>query len=312
MSPTRRRATALLLGSALGVGGLTACGSDKPEKSDGEPASARHTPAAGTTHVHRVELRGAVNVRDLGGYRTADGRVVRHGRVFRAGSLAKLTPADLRTLAALQLHTVVDLRVPAELRFDGADRLPHGLTVTSRPVDDTGLFQAMQSAVATRNPAEQRKRLGDGKAEHRMREIYPGFVANARNRAHFKAVLADIAHDGRLPLLFHCTSGKDRTGWLSYLLLRLLGVPHSAAVQDYLLSNTLRRPADAKVNAGLRKAGMMRDTDLLRPLQDVRTSYLEAGLSALRKEYGGIQGYLTKGLGLDEATLGRIRARLLR
>ncbi|MFI9045886.1 tyrosine-protein phosphatase [Streptomyces sp. NPDC053427] len=308
MFPTRRRATTLLFGSALTLGGLTACESGP----DDTPSATKHTPSAAPVRVRRIALQGAVNVRDLGGYRTADGREVRYGRLFRSGSLAELTPADLRTLAGLRLRTVVDLRVPAELRFDGRDRLPHGLEVISRPVGDTGLFQAMQSAVATKDPAEQRKRLGGGRAERRMQEIYPGFVSNARNRARFAATLEDIARDGRLPLLFHCTSGKDRTGWLSYVLLRLLGVPHAAAERDYLLSNALRRPADAKVNAGLKKAGMMRDTDLLRPLQEVRRTYLDAGLGELRREYGGIQGYVTEGLGLDAKTVGRVRAHLLR
>ncbi|MEU9111471.1 tyrosine-protein phosphatase [Streptomyces sp. NPDC048483] len=308
MFPTRRRATTLLFGSALTLGGLSvtaACGRAARAPSDA------HTPAAAPA-VRRVALQGAVNVRDLGGYRTADGRTVRHGRIFRAGSLARLTPADVTKLAGLGLHTVVDLRVPAELRFDGKDRLPPGLEVTSRPVDDTGLFQAVQAAVASKDPAEQRRQLGGGKAERRMREIYPGFVHNPDNRARFGAVLTDIGHDRRLPLLFHCTSGKDRTGWLSYVLLRLLGVPHADAVGDYLLSNTFRRHADTQVNAGLRKAGAMRDTDLLRPLQDVRTSYLSAGLTELRHEYGTLQAYLTKGLGLDERAVGRIRDRLLR
>ncbi|MFJ9852916.1 tyrosine-protein phosphatase [Streptomyces sp. NPDC101150] len=312
MFPTRRRATTLLFGSALTLGGLSvtaACGRAARAPSE---ASDAHAKAAAPAPVRRIALQGAVNVRDLGGYRTADGREVRYGRLFRSGSLAKLTPADLRTLAGLHLHTVVDLRVPAELRFDGRDRLPHGLAVTSRPVDDTGLFEAMQSAVATRDPAEQQKRLGGGRAEHRMREIYPGFVSNARNREQFAATLEDIARDGRLPMLFHCTSGKDRTGWLSYVLLRLLGVPHAAAERDYLLSNTIRRPADAKVNAGLKKAGMMRDTDLLRPLQEVRTSYLDAGLGELRQEYGSVGRYVSKGLGLDGKTVGRVRAHLLR
>ncbi|MCK7627109.1 tyrosine-protein phosphatase [Streptomyces sp. RS10V-4] len=306
MFPSRRRVTTALLGSALGLGGRTATGG-APAGAATAPRGRRSTPPP----TRRVPLHGAVNCRDLGGYRTDRGRTLRYGRLFRSDSLAKLTPDDLTALHGLGLHTVIDMRVPSEVSFDGADRLPAGLAVTSVAVDDTGLFAAMQAAIATKDPAEQQRRLGGGRAETLMRDVYPTFVTSAANRAAFGAMLTRVADRGHLPLLFHCTSGKDRTGWLGYLLLRLLGVPHPTAERDYLLSNALRRDADAAVRAQLKQAGLMQDPDLLIPLQEVRTGYLGAGLDRLRRDYGGIPRYLTAGLGLDTATLARIRARLL-
>ncbi|MFI6359098.1 tyrosine-protein phosphatase [Streptomyces sp. NPDC050743] len=91
-----------------------------------------------TATVHRIALQGAVNVRDLGGYRTDKGRQVRYGQVFRSDALGRSTEADVSTLAALNLRTVVDFRVPLEVQRDGADRRPAGAALTSRPVDDLG------------------------------------------------------------------------------------------------------------------------------------------------------------------------------
>ncbi|MGW8887424.1 tyrosine-protein phosphatase [Streptomyces sp. NPDC055749] len=265
------------------------------------------------TAARQITLQGAVNVRDLGGYRTYTGRSVRYGHVFRADALSKLTDPDVATLSGLGLKKVVDFRVPLELQYDGADRLPAGPAVTSRAVDDRGLYGMTMSVIASKDPVVQRAALGDGKAERFMRDIYRTFVDNPASRAQFAATVRELAK-GRhsAPLLYHCTSGKDRTGWMSYVLLRALGVPEQAAERDFLLSNTFRAAHDAKVRAGLKQSGMMQNPDLLIPLQEVRTSYLGAALDQVEKDYGSLYGYLTDGLGLDIPTLARLRHRLLR
>ena len=116
---------------------------------------------------------------------------------------------------------------------------------------------------------------------------------------------------GRLPLLHHCTSGKDRTGWLGYLLLRSLGVPEATARRDFLLSNQYRAAADARTREGLKAGGYMRDPDLLIPVQEVRPAYLDAALDQVRRSYGSVDRYLRVGLGLDGGTRARLWRGLL-
>ncbi|MFD8276163.1 tyrosine-protein phosphatase [Streptomyces flaveolus] len=275
-------------------------------------ATSSHGAGPATLSVRRVVLQGAVDVRDLGGHRTERGRQVRYGQVFRADSLGELTDADLATLSALHLRTVVDFRVPSEVRGDGTDRLPTGPTPVSRPVNDLGLYARITEAIGTADPAGQRKLLGDGKAEQLMRDIYRTFVTDPDTRRQFGATLRDLTRRRRSPLLFHCTSGKDRTGWMSYVVLRAVGVPAGAAGRDYLLSNGYRADADRATREGLRKAGLMEDPDLLIPVQEVRGDYLEAALDQVEHDYGSFHGYLTEGLGVDTPTLARLRARLLR
>ncbi|POX42205.1 protein-tyrosine-phosphatase [Streptomyces sp. Ru73] len=305
MRATRpRRTAAVLLTAALGL--LPACtaapADDRPAASSG--------PATAT--VHRVPLHGAVNVRDLGGYRTRDGHHVRYGQLFRADGLGGLTAADRGKLAGLGLRTVVDLRIPAEIARDGADRLPRGVAVVSRPVPDSELNDTTNAALGSKDPDRQRKLLGNGRAERLMRATYRSFVSSAPSRRQFAATLRDVADGKGTPLLFHCTAGKDRTGWLSYVLLRALGVPEATATRDYLLSNRLRAAADRRTRAGLAKSGRMRDPELLTPLLEVREDYLRAALDQADREYGGVDGYLTEGLGLDSGTLAALRSRLLR
>ncbi|WP_030772070.1 tyrosine-protein phosphatase [Streptomyces sp. NRRL F-2664] len=270
----------------------------------------RHQQQAET--IRQIVLQGAVNVRDLGGHRTWTGGQVRHGLVYRSDALGRLTDADVTTVSGLGLTKVVDFRIPMEVQYDGADRLPAGLSATSRPVSDLGLYGTLVSAIGSGDPVRQEQMLGGGRAEAYMRDIYRTFVTGAENRAQFAATLRELADGRQGPLLYHCTSGKDRTGWMSYVLLRALAVPEESAERDYLASNTFRAAYDAKVRAGLKQSGRMQNPDLLIPLQEVRQDYLDAATAQLEADYGSFYGYLTRGLGLDLRTLAKLQTGLVR
>ncbi|MFF1375371.1 tyrosine-protein phosphatase [Streptomyces sp. NPDC058308] len=309
-----RTATGLVI-SALALGTLPAWAAPAETVAPTAPRHASHAPAHQAAHhaadtVRHIPLQGAVNVRDVGGYRTYDGERVAYGRVFRADALGKLTDADLGTLAGLGLKKVIDFRVAAEVQYDGADRLPAGASPVSRPITDNGLFTQLLTAIGSKDPVKQEEMLGNGRAAAFMREVYRTFVTDSVNRAQFAATLRDIA-DSRSPLLYHCTAGKDRTGWTTYLLLRLVGVPDRTAVGDYLASNTYRAAYDARLREALKQGGFMQNPDLIIPLQEVRTDYLGTALDEAAKRYGGLQGYLTKGLGLDAGTILKLRESLV-
>ncbi|GHJ95540.1 hypothetical protein SNE510_50590 [Streptomyces sp. NE5-10] len=272
------------------------------------PAAAR--PRTGTP-IRQIPLQGAVNVRDLGGYPTYDGERVRHGLVYRGDHLGKLTEADLVALAGLGLARAVDFRIPLEVGHDGADRLPTGVTAVARPITDNGLFGQLTAAIGSRDPVLQEQMLGGGRAAAFMADVYRTFVTDAANRGAFGRTLRELAAPGSGPVLYHCTSGKDRTGWTSWLLLRLVGVPERSATEDYLASNTLRAAHDARVREGLRQSGMMRNPELIVPLQEVRREYLDAALDEVRAGYGGLYRYVTAGLGLDLRTVAGLRERLV-
>ncbi|MFE2147058.1 tyrosine-protein phosphatase [Streptomyces sp. NPDC059456] len=309
MSRARTRLVTAVLASALALSALPAA-SAYAAPAAGASASGRYHQQAET--IRQIPLQGAVNVRDLGGYRTWTGGRVRQGLVYRSDALGKLTPADVTTVSGLGLKKVVDFRIPLELRYDGADRLPAGLTATSRPVSDLGLYATLLGAISSGDPAAQEQMLGGGRAEAYMRDIYRTFVTSPENRAQFAATLREIADGGQDPLLFHCTSGKDRTGWMGYVLLRALAVPEDTATSDYLASNAFRAAYDAQVRAGLEQSGRMQNPDLLIPLQEVRQDYLDAATAQLDADYGSFYGYLTDGLGLDLRTLAKLRTRMVR
>ncbi|MFF3857763.1 tyrosine-protein phosphatase [Streptomyces sp. NPDC002209] len=310
MSRARIRLVTAVLASALAVAALPAASAAYAAPAAGATTAGRYHQQAETTR--QIPLQGAVNLRDLGGYRTWTGGQVRQGLVYRSDALGKLTQGDVTTVSGLGLGRVVDFRIPMELQYDGADRLPAGLTATSRPVSDLGLYGTLVGAISSGDPATQEQMLGGGRAEAYMRDIYRTFVTSPENRAQFAATLREIADGSQGPLLFHCTSGKDRTGWMSYVLLRALAVPEETAERDYLASNTFRAAYDAQVRAGLKQSGRMQNPDLLIPLQEVRQDYLDAATAQLAADYGGFYGYLTDGLGLDLRTLAGLQTRLVR
>ncbi|MEW2416280.1 tyrosine-protein phosphatase [Streptomyces sp. NPDC046866] len=311
-----RLASAVLACSALAAAAVpsaayAAAPASLPQHRHRPPATATAT-ATATETIRQIPLQGAVNVRDLGGYDTYTGGRVRQGLVYRSDALGKLTAADITTVSGLGLTKVVDFRIPMEVRYDGADRLPPGLAATSRPVSDLGLYGTLVTAISSGDPVQQEQMLGGGRAEAYMRDIYRTFVTNPENRAQFAATLREVADGNQGPLLFHCTSGKDRTGWTSYVLLRALAVPKETAERDYLASNTFRAAYDAQVRAGLKQSGRMQNPDLLIPLQEVRQDYLDAATAQLEADYGGFYGYLVNGLGLDLRTLSKLQDKLVR
>ncbi|MFC9703371.1 tyrosine-protein phosphatase [Streptomyces sp. NPDC056943] len=240
-----------------------------------------------------IRLQGTVNFRDAGGYRTRDGRWVKMGEVYRSDALDKLTDADLAKLKRLDVRTVFDLRMESE-RATAPDRVPAGAThVVADVLAGTGTFTSMP-----KSPAE---------AEAMMVEGNRFMVSGDTARTAYTTVLDGIADDGRRGVLFHCTAGKDRTGWSSAALLTALGVPEETVMADYLASNTYRAAANEAILSHL----PAQQAAVYKPLLDVRPAYLNASFDEVEEEYGSFRTYLWKGLGLDQQDLKELKKDLL-
>jgi protein-tyrosine phosphatase len=233
------------------------------------------------------------NFRDIGGYRSADGRTVRWGRYYRAGRQDRMTPGDLERLRALGIRTQVDLRRPDEARDQGRGPLeafdvdyhniaviPEGGTeVLSRLVGDTGISGQRYLGYLEFGPEPWL----------RLFELF----ANA----------------DRQPLIVHCTAGKDRTGVATAFLLSVLGVERDVIEADYRLTNReLTRQIDFLETVGLLPEGMTREAML--HLAAVPETAMGDFLDGLDARWGGALGYL-RHIGVDDATLGAVRAHFL-
>ena len=258
----------------------------------------------------RVILDGAVNVRDIGGYRSAHGLEVMPERLFRGDALNRLTSADVSRLDRLGLRTVIDFRNAGEVLVGGDDRLPYGTEFVHLPVGG-GDLEAVYELVASGDHERQRRELGDGRAASFMAAMNRGFVADSRQREAFGTALRLMCSPGRLPLLYHCTSGKDRAGWMTAIVLTALGVPRELMLRDYLLSNDYHRAGHDKLRLDLLKTGIVADPSLLRPVLEQSATYLAAAFEEADRRYGSFGRFLTHGLEITEAMLAGLRRALL-
>ncbi|WTW95955.1 tyrosine-protein phosphatase [Streptomycetaceae bacterium NBC_01309] len=269
----------------------------------------RNPLGAVTVAPRGIGLSAAGNARDLGGYKAAYGLTVKYGQVYRSDALTKLTDADVARLQTLGVDTVADLRTDFELNLNGPDKVPAGTEVLRVPVSDGGMYQKLNEVIASKDPVKQAEALGNGKAEQLLIDANRSFVNDASQRAQFTEVIKRIANGETT--LFNCSAGKDRTGWMSAVILTALGVDRATVTQDYLLSNTYLKAANDKTKAGLKYAGLMQNPDLLDPLLGVQKQYLDAAFDEVQKQYGSFDRFLRVGLGLDGMTLAKLRLRLL-
>jgi protein-tyrosine phosphatase len=260
------------------------------------------------TNGRHVALEGADNVRDLGGYRTADGMLVSVGTLLRGDGLHRLTPVDVESLSGLR--TVIDFRTAGEVLNLGPDRLPLGAVSVSYPVSGGDLSEVFD-LVASGEVRRQRRLLGDGRASEFMAGIYRSFISDDRLRETFAAAIA-LVSEGHGPVLFHCTSGKDRTGWMAAVILLALGVPLGDVMADYLASNDCLRTPYQRLRNDLVKAGLLLEPELLRPVMEVSPGYLYAAFHEAERRYGSFESFLLRGAGIDAARRAALCAVLLR
>jgi protein-tyrosine phosphatase len=255
-------------------------------------------------------LIGAPNVRDLGGLVTADGRTIKPGLVFRASALGRLTDDDVATLGRLGLTDLLDLRHGSEIEHAPPDRLPAGPAVAHIPIYDPAhpVFTYI-SAVLLGHELDGYASLVVEGTPGAMLEVYRWFVVSPPARSAFGTAMRRIAAASG-PLLYHCSAGKDRTGWLSAILLDALGVDRDTVLADYLLTNEVTAVDVTKIIELLEvRRGV--PVELVRPVLSAAPEYLDAAYQEVEKLYGTMDRYLREGLGLADDELVALRDRLL-
>lgn len=249
------------------------------------------------------------NLRDVGGHSTTDGRTVRTGVVFRSVDLGRLDATGIAQVSELGVRTVYDLRTAAE-RDARPDRLPSGIEEVTLDVFADAEHQApAQLQQLLSDPEAARAFAEQGGIETQFTSAYRDLVRLPSARRSYAALFRGLTTAPQRPALFHCTTGKDRTGWAAAALLTFLGVEASIVLDDYLRTNTDLIPALRPLFDRFEAAGG--DPRLLDPVLGVRTEYLDTAFSAVDEDYGSIEGYFTDGLGLDERTLEHLREALL-
>src|SRR5450631_495519 len=241
--------------------------------------------------VRHLNLTGASNFRDLGGYPTRHGRNVRWRQIFRSNHLGQITSADSEILRGLGIRSAFDFRGTEE-RGAAACGLAE-IAVHSLPIEPTvvATLRTRRAEAGVLSPAD---------ALEVMRDSYRNYVRH--NTPRFRALFSHLLED-RAPLVIHCTAGKDRTGFACALILHVLDVPDELIAEDYLLTNRFYR-RDPTASSDLPE-------EVRQVLARVEASFLAAAFDAIRDDYGDLENYLVDGLGLGAGERARLQARYL-
>lgn len=217
-------------------------------------------------------------MRELGGYAAAGQKRVKWGVLYRAGELFSMTGNDKKLLEKRNITTIVDFRAKDE-RDAAPDTVP--ATVKERlelPIDAGNLMGMAYTP--------------DG-AEAEMKKLYRALPEEGVPR--YRVLFARLADPANVPLLFHCTAGKDRTGLAAALILYALGADMKTIFDDYL---------ESVIHLQKRLAPVFESQPYMVPYMTVQKDYLETAFARM-EHYGGLDGYIRKELGAD---IGRLRA----
>lgn len=250
----------------------------------------------------RLVLDGPVNFRDLGGYETTGGRSVRWGRVYRSDSLESLTPGDIARLEELGVRFVCDLRRDEECATAPSRMLGHPtIRIEHLPV---GGIAAETKSMAARMLRGEIPELG----VEAMAQVYLTILD--LHPESFSRVVARAADPARLPMVVHCTAGKDRTGVATALILGAVGVDDETIAADYELTTEFHSLAKiAEVRPQLEAVGI--EFAKVEAYWSAPRAVMAAALHGIRERWGGIESYLRGPGGMSHATLDRLHLNLL-
>lgn len=251
-----------------------------------------------------LDLENVRNPRELGGIALSGGRIVRKGLLIRAGRLSDLSPRDRAVLTEhWKLSAVIDLRNSAEIAEHPNQPLP-GVTTHRVPIfsggeigvtrEDHGM-DPISLCICIAN-----KYRGGG-ARHLLEGLYPRMVSQESCLEALRRFFRILLEHREGAVLWHCTSGKDRTGVTAALLLLALGASWETVMEDYLLTNTQTRLQRENLCRGMARRGAAPELiEEIRTLESVDPVYLETCRRLIEGQYGSMDNFFDQALGLTE------------
>jgi protein-tyrosine phosphatase len=244
-----------------------------------------------------IQLQGAVNFRDLGGYKTKEGKQVRWGKIYRSADISKLTDLDLKALAQLHIRMICDLRGEREAEaapdkvISGADRM-----LLSAGSENVGAPGSFMKYMTTPQRADSMIRGFYARTDHLKAKYKPLFDQ-----------LLTLETDNAL--LFHCTAGKDRTGVGAALILYALGVDEATILEDYEATNEYRKESNELFIKAIIAQGLPENA--ARSMMAANPEYLKTAMDSINKQYGSLDNFLESEIGLSPTEKRKLRRKFL-
>lgn len=228
------------------------------------------------------------NIRDLGGKITSDGRRIQTGRLLRSANPGLATAADITRLQRFNIDVVIDFRTEGEKKLSETP-FAEVFNWVADPIMVGNLSQRSDLLALKNGTAEDSRAF--------MIALYRDFPLQYQGQ--YRRFLQQAEKNRNI--LYHCTAGKDRTGFASLLLLSALGIDHADIIADYLESNRTNTAGNAQLLEQVNKLGL--SAEVMVPLLSVEAAYLDAAQQVIDDDHGGMQHYLEIVLGIDAALI---------
>lgn len=261
-----------------------------------------------------LPLEGGRNFRDIGGYRSRDGRRVKWGKVYRSGVMNRLSERDISYLDPLEIATIIDFRSSEERDSEPTLWESRGAEIFSRDYASVNAEEGTQSLFSA-------LLSGDATPESMTRAMADSYYQMAIDQRDSYRVLFDRLIHYDSPLLFNCSAGKDRTGIAAALILEALDVPRETLVDDYALSDNyvdfmqtfVEDSSDVGSGQSENPYAFLAQLppELLMPLMASSPLYIETALQDIEENYGSVLNYIREELEVSDAELSQLRSRLL-
>lgn len=262
-----------------------------------------------------LPLEGAINVRDMGGFKTTDGKSVKWGVLYRGDQLSKLTELDIQILERIGLKTIVDYRSEHECTINPNKDINGVKTYHCDPKSSFSEAAAQANDIHEEN-ANLVNALENGSVDvkyingsgKKVMESYEDLVVSEASQICYGTLLKVLSDRTNAPLLHHCRGGKDRTGFGSLLILMLLNVKESDIVMDYIITGIVRTKRNELKYSHYRSLTDNKDyLDYLMSLIDTKAEYIQAAIDKIKKEYGTMENYAKEFFQLSDQEIQAIR-----
>ena len=250
---------------------------------------------------HRLlPMDGAHNTRELGGYKTIDGKSVKWGMLFRSDKLSDISGTDQKYLQNLGIKKIIDFRSEEE-KTEDPDIIPSGISYVEMPISVDGAMRSKIEAVLKgETDKEVKSFLIDANREFvtSYTDVYENFL---------RGLIDDDA-----PTLFHCTAGKDRAGFAAAISLIALGVSREDVIEDYMKTNAFTKDRIEEILGQIKLMSLYQtDTEILRPLIGVERVYIETAFKTAEEKYGSLENFIRDGLNISDEDIQKLRNKFL-
>ena len=247
-----------------------------------------------------LPMDGAHNTRELGGYKTTDGKSVKWGMLYRSDKLSDISDTDQAYLQDLGIKKIIDFRSKEEKEED-PDIIPIGIDYIEMPISVDGAMRSKIEAVLKGETNKDVKSfLIDANKEFvsNYTDVYEDFLRNL------------IDDDG--PALFHCTAGKDRAGFAAAITLIALGVSKEDVIDDYMKTNQFTKERIEEIIGQIELMTLYQtDAEILRPLLGVEREYIETAFQAAEEKYGSLENFIRNGLNISDEDIQKLRKKFI-